>query len=131
MARNVPERAEELLTSEPRIAHLATCHDGDPHVAPLWYNYRAGVVEIVTTGRKLANIRRNPKVSVSVQKDVDGHAKWGVSLRGTASVIEEESTAEETFRRINRKYGTDDDAWMDENTAVHIDVGSTEYWEYE
>lgn len=131
VARNVPERAEELLTSEPRIAHLATCHESKPHVAPLWFNYRAGEVEIATTGQKLANLRRNPKVSVSVQKDEDGHAIWGVSIKGTAEVVDDEREAKELFRRLNRKYGADDDAWMDENTAVCIDVGSAEYWEYE
>lgn len=131
MARNVPERAEELLTSEPRIAHLGTCYEGKPHVAPLWFNYRAGAIEIATTGQKLANVRRNPKVSVSVQKDEDGHAIWGVSVKGTASVVEDEQEADELFRRLNRKYGADEDAWQEENTAVRIDVGSTEYWEYE
>lgn len=131
MSRNVPERAEELLTSEPRIAHLATCHGEKPHVAPLWFNYRAGEVEIATTGRKLANLKRNPKVSVSVQKDEAGHAIWGVSIRGTAAVVEDDEEANELFRRLNRKYGADDDAWADENTAVRIDVGSAEYWEYE
>ena len=130
MARNVPERAAELLTSEPLIAHLGTCHDGKPHVAPLWFNYRAGDVEIATTGRKLANIEQNPRVALSVQKDVDGHARWGVTLRGTATVVEDEEEAEEMLRRINRKYGTDDDAWS-ENTPVRVEVGSTEYWEYD
>lgn len=131
MSRNVPERAAELLTSEPRIAHLATCYDGKPHVAPLWFNYRAGVVEIATTGQKLANLRRNPSVSLSVQKDEDGHPVWGVSLRGTASVVDDDEEADALFRRLNRKYGADDDAWAEENTAVRIDVGSAAYWEYD
>lgn len=130
MARNVPERAAELLTSEPLIAHLGTCHDGKPHVAPLWFNYRAGAIEIATTGRKLANIEQNPRVALSVQKDVDGHAQWGVTVRGTATVVEDDEEVEEMLRRINRRYGTDDDAWS-ENTPVRIDVGSTEYWEYD
>lgn len=131
MARNVPERAAELLTSEPLIAHLGTCHDGKPHVAPLWFNYRAGEVEIATTGRKLANIEQNPRVALSVQRDVDGHAQWGVTVRGTATVVADDDEADELFRRLNRKYGADDDAWADENTAVRIDVGSVEYWEYD
>jgi PPOX class probable F420-dependent enzyme len=131
VARNVPERAAELLTSEPLIAHLGTCHDGKPHVAPLWFNYRAGEVEIATTGRKLANIEQNPRVALSVQRDVDGHAQWGVTVRGTATVVADDDEADELFRRLNRKYGADDDAWADENTAVRIDVGSVEYWEYD
>lgn len=131
MTREIPAKAEELLTREPRIAHLATCHDDRPHVAPLWYNYRAGIVEIVTTGRKLTNIEQNPRVAVSIQQDRDGHPEWGVSLRGTASVVEDDAEADEIFRRINRRYDADDDAWREENTPVEIDVASVEYWDYD
>jgi len=130
MANDIPERAAELLTSEPRIGHLGTCYDGRPHVAPLWFNYRDGVVELVVTGQKLANVRRNPKVSLSVQKDVDGHARWGVTVWGTASVVADEATATEMRRRINRRYDAPEDAWA-ENTAVRVDVGSADCWEYD
>jgi len=126
---DVPARAEELLTGERLMAHLATSHDDRPHVAPIWYVYREETVEIATTGRKLANVRRNPRVALSVQKDEDGHPQWGVTLRGTASVIEDDEEARATLERINRRYGADEDAWS-ENTPVRIDVGSAEYWEY-
>lgn len=130
MFSDVPDRAAELLTSERRIAHLATCVDGRPHVAPLWYVYRDGTVEITTTGRKLEDLRQNPRVALSVQKDEDGTAVWGVSLHGTASVLDDDEEADAVFERLNRKYDADDDAWREENTAVRIEVGSAEYWEY-
>lgn len=129
MAEAVPAEAEELLTSEPLVAHLGTSHDDRPHVAPLWYNYREGTVEIATTGRKLANLRKNPRVALSVQKDEGGHPQWGVSIHGTATVVEDEGEARTILRRINRKYNAEDDAWS-ENTSVRIDVGNVEYWEY-
>ncbi|WP_232687120.1 pyridoxamine 5'-phosphate oxidase family protein [Halobacterium zhouii] len=129
MAETVPEAAEELLTSEPLVAHLGTCHDDRPHVAPVWYTYSDGVVEIATTGRKLANLRRNPRVALSVQKAEDGHPKWGVTLQGAASVVEDDGAAREILHRINRKYGADEDAWS-ENTSVRIDVHTVEYWRY-
>ena len=129
MAQDVPEEAEALLTSEPLIAHLGTCHENRPHVAPLWYNYRDGAIEIATTGRKLANIRRNPRVALSVQKDEDGHPQWGVTLQGTASIIDDAEESRAALHRINRKYGTDENAWS-ENTPVRIDVHTAEYWEY-
>lgn len=129
MSETVPEEVEALLTGEPLIAHLATCHDGQPHVAPLWYNYRDGGIEIATTGRKLENIRRNERVALSVQKDDDGDPQWGVTVQGTATVIDDESEAEAVLRRINRRYGADDDAWS-ENASVRIDIGSVEHWTY-
>ncbi len=75
VARNVPTEVEELLTSKPLMAHLATCDDGRPHAAPVWYRYEDGTVEIATTGRKLANLRANPRAALSVQKDEGGEPR--------------------------------------------------------
>jgi PPOX class probable F420-dependent enzyme len=130
MADDLSEKAVELLTNEVSIGHLGTSHDDRPHVAPVWYAVHDGDVEIVTTGQKLANIRRNPRVALSVQNDVDGEARWGVTLRGTATVVEDETEGEAIFRRINERYGADEDAW-DENTPVRIDVGSSNAWTYD
>lgn len=96
---------------------------------PLWYNYREGTVEIATTGRKLANLRKNLRVALSVQKDEDGDPQWGVSIHGTATVVEDEGEGRAILRRINRKHGGEDDAWS-ENTAVRIDIGHVGYWKY-
>ena len=126
MSDTVPSEAEALHTSEPLIAHLATCTESDPHVAPLWYNYRDGHIEIVTTGQKLANIRANPRVTFSVQKGEDGHAQWGMSLRGTATAIEDKDRIRAATRQINRRYGVEDDAWS-ENVYVRIKVGSLDH----
>lgn len=129
MTDSIPEEARALLTAEPLVAHLATAHDDRPHVAPLWFNVYDDGIEIATTGRKLANLRRNPRVALSVQNAEDGHPQWGVTLQGTASVIEDEEESEAALHRINRRYGTDEDAWS-ENTPVRISVNTVEYWEY-
>lgn len=129
MSRDVPDAAEALLTSEPLVAHLATCRANRPHVAPLWYHYRDGAVEIATTGQKLANLRENRRVALSVQKDEGGRPQWGVTILGTATAIDDEAERRAALRRINRRYGADEDAWS-ENTPVRIDVGSVSHWEY-
>lgn len=128
----VPPEAARLLTSEPLMAHLATCRDERPHVAPVWYRYDAPAeaVELVTTGRKLANVRANPRVALSVQKDVDGHAQWMVSLLGTATVVDDDAATREATRRINAKYEASEDAWP-ENTLVRVDVGTASYRTYD
>lgn len=130
MADGLSEKAVELLTSEVRIGHLGTSHDDRPHVAPVWYVVHDGDVEMVTTGQKLANIRRNPRVAMSVQKDVGGEARWGVTLRGTATVVDDEAEGKAIFRRVNERYGADEDTW-DENEPVRIDVGSANAWTYD
>lgn len=129
VTREMPAEAEALLTSEPLVAHLATCADGDPHVAPVWYDYRDGAVEVVTTGRKLANVRANHRVALSVQKEEGGRPQWGVVVRGTATVVADEAETRAAVSRINRRYGADEDAWA-ENALVRIDVGSVAHWAY-
>ena len=126
----VPPEAERLLEREPLMAHLGTCVEGRPHVAPVWYRYADGVVEIVTTGRKLANIRQNPRVSLSIQHDEAGQARWMVSLLGTATVIDDEAETAAARRRINEKYGAGPDAYA-ENTLVRIEIGSATYRTYD
>ena len=129
MANEVPPKAEELLTSEPLMAHFATCADGRPHVAPVWYNYDDGVFEVLTTGKKLANVRENPRVAVSVQKDDGGRAEWRVTLRGTATVVEDEESRRAAAARINPRYGAPPEEYP-ENVLVEVTVGSASYQTY-
>jgi nitroimidazol reductase NimA-like FMN-containing flavoprotein (pyridoxamine 5'-phosphate oxidase superfamily) len=129
MADAVPSEVEALLTDEVLPAYLATSVDDRPHVAPVWYRYDDGTIEVMTTGQKLENIRRNPRVSLSVQVHEAGDPEWTVTLRGTASVVTDDDDVETANRRINRKYGADPDAWH-ENTLVRIDVGSASYRTY-
>ncbi|WP_440763733.1 pyridoxamine 5'-phosphate oxidase family protein [Natronorubrum sp. DTA7] len=126
----ISPEAERLLESEPLMAHLGTSVDDRPHVAPVWYRYADDdIIEIVTTGRKLANVRDNPRVALSVQADDAGQTRWMVTLLGTATVVDDEDEAAEARRRINEKYGAESDAYT-ENTLVRIDVGSASYQTY-
>jgi hypothetical protein len=53
-----------------------------------------------------------------------------VTLLGTATVVDDEEAFREANRRINRKYGVDEDAHS-ENTLVRIDVGTASYRTYD
>ncbi len=125
----VPSEAAQLLESEPVMAHLGTCADGRPHVAPVWYRYENEVVEIVTTGKKLDNIRANPRVALSIQADEGGETKWMVSLLGTATIVDDETETARARERINEKYDAAHDAYA-ENKLVRIDIGSATYQTY-
>ena len=129
MADVLPDEAETLLEEESVMAHLATCSDGRPHVAPVWYQYEDGIVSILTGGRKLANIRKNSRVAVSFQKDTAGEAEWMVAIRGTATVVEDEEEALKAAEKINPRYGATADAYP-ENTLVRISVGSGTFTRY-
>ncbi|MFC4988791.1 pyridoxamine 5'-phosphate oxidase family protein [Saliphagus infecundisoli] len=126
---SVPPEAERLLESRPLMAHLATSVEDRPHVAPVWYRYEDGTIDLSIGGRKLENVRANPRVALSVQHDEDGDARWMVSLRGTARVVEEREQAEAAIARINEKYGASADSYGD-NEFVRVEIGSATYSTY-
>ena len=126
----VPAAVEARIEGETHVAQLATCVDGRPHVAPLWYRYENDMIEIATTGQKLANLRRNPSVAVAIQTaDEDGMPDWRVSLFGTATVIDDEQQSRDGRARIHRKYGIDEDAFP-ENQLVRIAVDSASFKDF-
>jgi nitroimidazol reductase NimA-like FMN-containing flavoprotein (pyridoxamine 5'-phosphate oxidase superfamily) len=129
--RGVPPAAEELLTERLEMAHVATSHGGRPHAAPVWYHYENETVEFVTGGRKLKNIRENPRVALSVEHSEDGHGQWHVVLFGTAEVItdEEELWAGRTrlFQRYRDREPTLEADGEPPEALVRVDVGSTTY----
>lgn len=100
----VPAEVEELLTTGREMAHLATSRDDRPHVAPIWYRYEDGIVEFVTEGRKLQNIRANPRVSLSIERSEDGVGQWHVVLFGTATVITDEEELWAGRTRLFERY---------------------------
>lgn len=82
----VPAEAESLIEDAPVSAHLATSVDDRPHVAAVWYGYRGGVLYFLTGGKKLANVRRNPRVALSIEDARGGDVAWNVTLLGRATV---------------------------------------------
>ena len=122
----IPATVVDCIKGAKQVAHLGTAFDDKPHVAPLWYRYADGTVEIATTGQKLANLRRNPRVALSIQSAEDGMPEWRVLLRGTATVETDEQASRQGKRRIHEKYGVDPDAFP-ENVLVRIEVGSASY----
>ena len=105
----IPTEVEELIAGARLSAHVATSVDDRPHVAPVWYLYEDGVLSFVTSGRKLENVRRNPRVAVSIERAEEGDVDWSVTLLGTATVVEDEERVTPVANRIFEKYDSDED----------------------
>lgn len=132
---SVSPDVEELISDTTLMAHLATSVDDRPHVAPVWYAYNDGMIFVLTGGQKLANIERNPRVAVSIEKNTDGDAEWMVTLLGTATIQTEPTRINEAARKVIAKYlGPDEEAWPEyyrrsltddpPNTLIEIDIAS-------
>jgi nitroimidazol reductase NimA-like FMN-containing flavoprotein (pyridoxamine 5'-phosphate oxidase superfamily) len=119
---SVPPEVEELIAGARLSAHVATSVDDRPHVAPVWYLYEDGVLSFVTSGRKLENVRRNPRVAVSIERADEGAVDWSVTLLGTATVVEEEARVGPVAERLFAKYDSDEDYPF--QPLVDVEVGS-------
>ena len=124
----VPAAVEALIADAPLSAHVATCVDGRPHVAPVWYVYDDGVLRFLTSGRKLQNVEANPRVAISIEH-ADGPAVyWTATLLGTAGVIEDRATVDAVRRAIDEKY--DNDETYAFQPMVEVTIGSATCEDY-
>ena len=88
----IPEAARELLESD-ALAHVVTLDaDGSPHVTLAWVGLDGDEVVMATLPdqRKLRNMRRDPRVAVSIETSRTN--EWGLReylvVYGTARVTE-------------------------------------------
>lgn len=121
----LPDEVESRIAGAPVSAHLATTVDDRPHVAPVWYGYRDEVVYFLTGGTKLANLRRNPRVAISIEAATEGDVEWNVTLLGRARVHDDPDRIERASDWIYDKYetgdGTGDDAARDDGSETPDD----------
>lgn len=128
----VPPRAENRIAGHDGVAHVATAVEDRPHVAPVFYYYEDETLYVVTDGKKRENARRNPRVAVGLYDRIGAHPEdvWQATVRGTATVIEDEwERLESAGDAIRRKYyGETSEAWPTRtDTLVEIDVGSVSF----
>jgi PPOX class probable F420-dependent enzyme len=102
----IPDAARELIESE-ALAHLVTLEaDGRPQVSCVWVGLEDGDIVFASLGdrRKLDNIRRDPRVALSIE----GTRMNEIGLReylvvhGTARI--EEGGGPELLQRLAHTY---------------------------
>ena len=102
----IPEAARELLESS-AVAHVVTIDgDGGPHVTAAWVGVEADEIVLATIPdqRKLKNLRRDPRIALSVPST--NMNEWGLLeylvVYGTARVTE--GGAAEMLQRLAHTY---------------------------
>jgi PPOX class probable F420-dependent enzyme len=102
----IPDEARALIESE-ALAHLVTLEpDGHPQVSCVWVGLEEGDIVFASLGprRKLENIRRDPRVALSIEST----AMNAIGLReylvvhGTARI--EEGGGPELLQRLAHTY---------------------------
>lgn len=101
----IPESARLVIESG-RLAYLATVNaDGSPHVTIVWVGLDGDQVVIgkLMPDRKVANIRRDPRVSFSMEADGDHMGmQFHLVVEGTAEITE--GGAPELLNRLGKRY---------------------------
>lgn len=87
----MPESAKAVVESG-RLAHLVTVNrDGSPHVTIVWVGLDGDDIVIgkLAEDQKVANLRRDPRVSLSIEAEGDQHGMQNyLVVEGTAEVTE-------------------------------------------
>ena len=105
----VPESYHDLFETA-TIAHLATLlPDGAPHVTPVWIDYDAGAGELLVNTerdrRKERNVRRDPRVGVSMTDPEDPYRR--LSVVGEVTAVTTEGAREHIDALAQRYTGED------------------------
>ncbi len=111
MPATLSEGVKKLFL-EPNFAHLATLMpDGSPQVTPVWVDLEDGRILVNTAeGRaKPRNVRRDPRVAISITKQDNPYAS--VFIRGRVVEMRREG-ADELIDKLAKKYiGQDRYPW--------------------
>ena len=87
----IPESAKAVIESG-RLAHLVTVNqDGSPHVTIVWVGLDGDelVIGKLAEDQKVRNLRRDPRVSISIEAGGDQHGMQNyLVIEGTAMVTE-------------------------------------------
>jgi PPOX class probable F420-dependent enzyme len=106
------DKARDLL-DRPNLAFLAdVMEDGSPHVSPVWIALENGHITFNTAvGRvKERNMRRDPRVAISIADKDDFYAK--VDIRGRVVEMIEGEAADRQIDELAKKYlGKDEYPW--------------------
>ncbi len=100
------DAALELLTSDAVATVVTLDADGTPHLSAAWVGVEEGEVVIATLPdqRKLANVRRDPRIALCVQSERVND--WGLReylvINGTARITE--GGAPELLQRLAHTY---------------------------
>jgi PPOX class probable F420-dependent enzyme len=103
MSQEIPEKYVDLL-QKPAFGNLGTLmKDGSPQVTPVWVDYDGEFVRINSAkGRvKDKNIRRDPRVSISLQDPANPYRY--VEIRGRVVEITE-TGADDHINKLSQKY---------------------------
>lgn len=135
------DETTEFLDEREHLLRLATTdEDGFPRLVPIWFVRESDDILFTPRGPSafLANIRRDPRVGLSIDEDPLPYRK--ITVQGTARIVHDVGNDDEwrdTYRAIAKRYIPDEaaDAYVDDTIdqpraliAVPLGASRTTTW---
>ncbi len=136
---------EEIVSfiERSRIATMATVGpNGMPHLVAMWYGVIDGKIyfETKSKSQKVTNLRRDPNIVASIEAGDTYDQLRGVSIEGTAHIIEDTSDPEwwatgvSVFERYTAPYTEETrpfvEMMMNKRVVVRIDPTRMRSWDH-
>jgi len=105
-----PEEVDEFIHARHSMTMCTLARDGSIHAVAMWYGFLEGAVAFETKAKsqKVRNLRRDPRITCMVEEGDHYEELRGVSLVGTAEIVEDRDRMWElgisVFERYNRPY---------------------------
>ena len=132
------DEAERGFLCRQRVGHLATADEGAaPHVVPVCYALDGDNVYVAIDGKpksgrklkRLANIERNPKVSLVVDRYDDDWSRLGwVMLRGRAEILRIGTERETALAVLRDRYPPYREMDFDGQPVIAIRIERSTSW---
>ena len=121
---SIPEEYHDLFERE-TFAHFATMMpDGTPQVTPVWVDYDVDANRVLVNTargrRKEKNVRRNPKVSLSMV-DPENPYRF-VSVRGEVDELTEEGAVEHINALARRYMDVEEYPGLDDEEGARVQI---------
>ncbi len=134
------EEIDAFLAERNTMSMASIDKDGRIHLVAMWYGFLEGAVAIETKAKsqKVANLRRDPRLTVMVEAGHDYNELRGVELAGTAEIVEDPDRIWElgvsVFERYNAPY-TEElkpfvEAMLHKRVVVKLNVAKTVTWDH-
>src|SRR5215469_15059432 len=137
------EEEVSALLAQARTATIATIgRDWFPHLVAMWYGLLDGKVYIETKAKsqKVVNLRRDPKISCSVEAGESYDQLRGVAIEGLAVIIDDTSSDEywaaavSVFERYQGPYTAQMrpfvEQMMNKRVVVRVDPLRVRSWDH-
>ena len=109
--------------------HVATTVNDRPHVAPVWFVYEDNRLWFISGGKKVENIRQNPRIALSIERYDTNGVDWGVQLLGTARIVKDADKRKRIGKQLGRKYDEEYATDGSGGELIAVDIGSsTSQW---